>query len=217
MCLSNVEYKPIKVGYKLLDSVLRRRESGFIEGVYQSPFYWENTCIVLARYGSKVGLDYTGGYYLLYSSKGKVYPTGIHAYTEESGHPANFHSGVMLVLENPYPGMQLPTDGHQVAAPSWVINKVIYSNNEGQKEVPYIGLFKGMTYKHPSVALEDFWVIGNSRREIISRTKVVMRDRDIVSGALTVACMRASMHEELIEEYMLIKREKTVRVSKIGW
>jgi len=215
MCLNDVEYKPIKVGYKLLDSVLRRRGSGFTEGVYQSPFYWENTCIVLTKYGSKVGLDYMGGYYLLYSSK--VYPTGIHAYTEESGHPANFRDEVMLVLENPYPGMQLPTDGHQVAAPSWVISKVICGSNEGQKEVPYIGLFKGMTYKHPSVALEDFWIIGNSKREIISRTKVVMKDRDIVSGALTIACMQTSAYEELIEEYMLVKREKTVRVNKVNW
>jgi len=212
MCLRIVEYKEIDRAYKLLEVTGKADGTGLIEGVYRSPFYWTDTGIILTRSIGSIGIEYIGKRYTLQSLRGEHYPAGIHAYIDTSC----LRYEVMLVLRNPNPEIQLPTDGSQVVSTSWIIDKVVYDDNGSKKEATWIGLLKSLMH-HLLPTLKDFWVIGNSKREVLSRAKAAVRDTNAISGILTVDSVQAREHIESREEYVLVRREKTVKVSKVSW
>ena len=73
----------------------------------------------------------------------------------------------------PLPGVDVYSDGKQFCSKTWGIEKVEYQG----KEYRYLGLVKLIT-SASGFSVTDYWVIGNSVKEIKDNWGKLMRDRD---------------------------------------
>jgi len=140
-----------------------------IDSVFQSGDYNWNTNVVLRK-------DYGGEYivisieepekYIL-SRYEEPYKAGIHAfvYAEKRGY-------LRLELIS-LPGVDVYSDGRQLCSKVWGIEKVEYQG----KEYRYLGLVKLIT-PASGFSVTDYWVIGNSIKEIKNNWNELMKDWD---------------------------------------
>jgi len=179
MCLKKVKIikgKRIR-GYKYFP-----RADLEIDSIFQSgDFSWNTNIVLQMSYNNEyivISLEEPGKYIL--SACGEPYKAGIHAFINPGillmrsfTCIENIEKGLLKLELISLPGADVYSDGRRLCSKIWGIEKVEYQG----KEYGYLGLVKLIT-PASKFSVADYWVIGNSIKEIKNNWNELMKDWD---------------------------------------